>query len=435
MGLADRLEGDRELSGEVGDLGSVGPHQLPERPEAPRITRLGSRPLEHQARSAAQHHLQAESGIEEEGVGGRIADARWRGLHAADDGVVPGVLEPRPSSRVGVDDDLVVHHLEAHRPARHHLRDAPPEGLGRLRMEPGRAVGLDGLHLLRGVEKQEGELVRRVPPLTVEAADRDLDEGGVPPDPDGRDPLQQVHGLARLHEEALDQLEGSLAGEIAPLDVRSQQGEKDLVEPSERVGDASVVEHHPEVNEPDGLEGLPEAPRRLGGNPPADLGDPEQLPSSLRVCLFPGHLAGELRVTRREADHAPAGDPGRAQELPLLGPFCGGEIEPGQPLLDPPQGPREPELHHHPVVGRAVPHPVRELVLEDEYPGRQRLLRLGREERAEAIPRSPPPPEGEDLGAEDPLLLLRDLKPLELARGEEVELVLDPGRLHLGEER
>ena len=118
-----------------------------------------------------------------------------------------------------------------------------------------------------------------------------------------------------------------------------------------------------------------------------------------------------------------------------FGPFWSGEIESGQLLFDPSPDSREPQLYQHLVVGGAVPHPVQELVLDDEDARCQGLLRLGRKQRTEAIPRSSVAPEGEDLGAENPLVFFGDMKLLKLAGGEEIELVLDPARLHLGEER
>jgi len=220
------------------------------------------------------------------------------------------------------------------------------------------------------------------------------------------------------------------------LEVLAQERQEDLVEPSQGVGNASVVEHHPQVNEPDGLERLPEAARRLGRNPAADLGDLQQLASSPGVALFASHLAGEARVTRGEAQHAVAGDRSGAQEPVFLLAFRAGGVEPGHALLDPPADPPEPQLDEPRVIGGAVSHAVGELVLDEEHRRPQGFLRLGRKQFGAALPRPSCSPERQDLGAENGLVFLGDVELLELLAGaEEIELGFDPGGLHLGKER
>ncbi len=172
--------------------------------------------------------------------------------------------------------------------------------------------------------------------------------------------------VVELDEEALQQFPRGLACERAGGEARLVEGPEVLIEVARAEGVPAVeLGDHGEVAEPVHLQRLVEVAGRVGRDPPADVGDLQQLPPAGVILRPRGLRLCQFRVALREAHHRVAGDRHRPQLFALVERLrVAFEIERGL-------GPRDVgvEVQHplaielavgHGVSGRPLLHELRE---------------------------------------------------------------------------
>ncbi len=172
------------------------------------------------------------------------------------------------------------------------------------------AAGLKQVHLVDDVQQQVRDFVGAIAAIGEESGQIEVGEVRVGA------ALRRRHAhlgrgrvVVELHEEALQQFFGSLAGERAIGETLLVEGPQMLIQMSWAEGVPAVqFGDHREVAEPIHLQSFMEIARGVGGHPAADFGDLPEFLLARGVACLGGLCLSQLGVPLGEADDRIASD-------------------------------------------------------------------------------------------------------------------------------
>ena len=318
--LLDRVEGADHHADKVFHLGLIGLLQVFEGLEIRKFSGLRAHLLPGHLADAVEHgQFKALGQVEVAAVGPAHRVAVGRRLHAADDGVVAGVLQGDAVVQQGRDDDVIVEEGKLAALLLHQdLQHALDELLRVFRGEADAGVGLgikDGAFRLQA---QVGQLVDGVVSVLIHAAQHEVDRGGEAAVVLGAGVGAGLDDVALLDPEGLQQLLRLLLHHRAVFDVLLIVGVEHLVHTAAGDGGAVLSAVVDQDGEPVGLQRLIEGLRRLPGHAAAVRRDQAKLGGAARIALLFGHFQGQIRIAASEDAHAFADDQHGAVEIPLV---------------------------------------------------------------------------------------------------------------------